>query len=502
MDIWSLADSDQGVGTDTDANKANTNAKANMLDQDEDSSTVMVVGDAGCGKSTLIQTFLKPNATKEPKSTFALEYAFARRKNAEKGNNKTLAHIWELGGDIYEPKLLSVPLTLSNLPSAAVIIVLDLSKPGDCFASMKRWLTAVREHLNARYIELKSSGSHGASLAHGMKDRATSAYNSSSASSSSSTGKASANDSETPAAVTQHADISRVRISEVPILIIANKNDLFRNKHPSGDRRTLLQTLRFAAHYHGASLLVTSSTDNSNKEVFRGFMNSLCFGVNMKPVLEVASDRTVIVTAGKDLFVNILTGKSAGKGGGEEENSNAKSVFASSEADVNSYITASGVSKETWNRFETTLMSVFGSPGAAAVMGNTSGSGSGSGANENGSSNTSSRNEYPEADIDDARSARDMVLEQYIQDASRREKLSARSASGSGSGSGGGAASNDDNANNDGEELSSASSRDRGDRDRDRGGYGTSSSSSSSSNRDNLQRSDTTEVDDRRKIRK
>ena len=232
MDIWAMADAGQGLeATDTNKGAANSNG-ANMLDLGEDSSTVLVVGDSGCGKSTLIQSFLKPNASKEPKPTFALEYAFARRKNAGKENTKTLAHLWELGGDIYEPKLLSVPLNVPNLSSASVIIVLDLSKPEDCFLSMKRWLTVVREHLNARYNELKNSGSQGNASAHAMKDRAISAYNSAA-------GNASADESApTPA---PHVDISRLRVSEVPILIIANKNDLFRNKHSSADRRTLLQ---------------------------------------------------------------------------------------------------------------------------------------------------------------------------------------------------------------------------------------------------------------------
>jgi GTPase SAR1 family protein len=62
-------------------------------------TTTLFVGDSGSGKSTLIQSFLKPSNTKvspyiivfidntndtnfmkAPKSTFALDYNFARRK--------------------------------------------------------------------------------------------------------------------------------------------------------------------------------------------------------------------------------------------------------------------------------------------------------------------------------------------------------------------------------------------------------------------------------------
>jgi len=321
-----------------------------------------------------------------------------------------------------------------------------------------------------------------------MKERAMSAYHTAA------NAKASthANGTDTPTATTTaHPDISRLRVSEVPILIVANKNDLFRNKHSAADRRTLLQTLRFAAHYHGASLLITSCTDNSNKEAFRGFMNSFCFGVSMKPVLDVASDRAMIVTAGKDLFANILTGKSTGKGG-EDENTNVKSVFASSEADVNSFLTASGVNKEAWVRFETSLMSVFAAHSPAAASGLSSGSGSGNSnaGNDDGTGagpGAGSKNEYPEADIDEARRARDMVLDQYIADAARRERFVANPGSTNMGG-------NDDNGNNEEEEPSSTTSRDRGDRDRDRGAYGSGENA--------REKSDASEVDDRRRSRK
>ena len=106
IDLWELAsleDVDNAGGAPRDG---------------EDSNTLLVVGDARSGKSSLIQMFLKPNSSKEPKATFALEYNFARRKNASPGT-KSLAHIWEMGGDIKESGLLGIPLSATNLPSAS-----------------------------------------------------------------------------------------------------------------------------------------------------------------------------------------------------------------------------------------------------------------------------------------------------------------------------------------------------------------------------------------------
>ena len=100
-----------------------------MIDNDNDinnDTTTLFVGDSGSGKSTLIQSFLKPNSSKAPKSTFALEYNFARRKGS--GSSKLIAHIWELGGDIFEPKLLEIPIALKNLSSLSLVVCADLSK--------------------------------------------------------------------------------------------------------------------------------------------------------------------------------------------------------------------------------------------------------------------------------------------------------------------------------------------------------------------------------------
>lgn len=253
--------------------------------------------------------------------------------------------------------------------------------------------------------------------------------------------------------------------------------------------------------------MVTSSNESSNKDIFRSFMNSLCFGVNMKPYYDVAADRAMIVSAGKDSFVNILTGKSAGKSG-DDDGDRAKSVFASSEADVQAFITATGVNKEAWGRFETTLSSVFGAASVSAATGKSANSADS--ANSNGDDGTAGRaganNEYPEADIDECRQARDIVLEQYIQDAARREKLAARSAMSSSSSSSGNMAGG---GGDDGTDRGSAAGGSKGyggradrDRDRENQGYGSRSSSDNlreASGNGREEKSDATEVDDRRR---
>jgi len=405
MDIWDMAEAGEGM---IESSATGTAAPARRPVEGDDSSTVLVIGDSGSGKSSLVQSFLKPNSTKVPKPTFALEYSFARRKNAggdKGGDAKTLAHIWELGGDIYEPKLLEVALTVDNLSTAAVIICVDLSKPQDSFASMKQWISTIRGHLANKYSGLKGGNSKQQAAANEMKDASMGAYGS----------------LENP-----HGDAGKYRPSEVPICIMACKYDQFRTKFNSSDRRSLMQTLRFAAHYHGASLVVTSTTDSSGKDALRAYMNNVCFGVSMKAVCEVSSDRPCCVTAGKDSYAAILTGKGTGKReSGEEDGGKTASQFASSESDVASYFSSSGVNKDTWSRFESVLSSIFGTPDPRAGKGPAVASGRENQDQIDDSSNPAI--EFPEADIDEARAARDRALEQYVADAARREKMAARS---------------------------------------------------------------------------
>ena len=396
--VWELAEAGEGM-VDSSGNVASKRAQAG----DDDSSTVLVVGDTGVGKSSLIQSFLKPNSNKQPKSTFALEYSFARRKNAgSDADGKNLAHIWELGGDIYEPKLLEIALTIESLSSASVIVCVDLSKPQDCFASVKAWISTIRSHISTKFTSLKNGSSAQQAQAKAMKNLSLHVYG----------------NIENP-----HVDAGKVRPCEVPITIICCKYDQFRNTHSASDRRSLIQTLRFAAHYHGASLIVTSTTDNSNnngKDAFRAMMNKLCFGVTMKPMCEVSIDRPAVVVGGTDNFHSILIGKGTGK---SHEDQGA-SIFASNDEDVSSYYNSSGVSKDTWSRFENRLNSIFGASdprvGKGPIVATSSSA-------DDGDDGANPAIEHPEADIDEARATRDLALEQYILETARRERLAAKS---------------------------------------------------------------------------
>lgn len=243
---------------------------------------LVFMGDMSAGKSTLIQTFLKPNAAKESKPTVALDYNYARKVV---NSNKFIANFWEIGGDLVEPRLLEIPITKSNFHTATAFVVCDLSKPQNAIVTVLRSISAIREVLGKRTAEIQASD---VSRLNEIRERIVSSYKG-------------------------HPDANRVRPTEVPIVIVANKHDALRGM-PTAERRCLLQALRFVAHYFGATLLTMSSGSGDNstmRDAYRNFINAVAFtppGTAVKPSCETNLDKLVYITRGQDTFENILLG--------------------------------------------------------------------------------------------------------------------------------------------------------------------------------------------------
>ena len=330
--------------------------------------TAFFVGDSGSGKSTLIQSFLKPTS-KDPKPTFALEYNFARRKGGKddsKEKGKSLSHIWELGGDILEQKLFEIPINQRTLNYCSIVIVCDLSKPQDIVVSLNRWIALIRDVVNKRITELKVINP---ALVTELKEQSLLPY-------------------------TDNRDISRVRPCEIPLFIVANKYDALKSLS-SVEKKVIWQTIRFIAHYNGATIITTTSADMAAKEVFRGYCQSICFHSPLKPGLDINADKPVYVTAGKDDYESILLGSSS-------SNSDA----------ISQYVTNLGLARDCWIKFGELLKSSFGSPSPEPEV-----------LPYDDGVNSNKKNEFPEVEIDNMRLQRDALLSRYLQDAERKESL-------------------------------------------------------------------------------
>lgn len=239
-------------------------------------TTTLIVGNAGSGKSTLINSAFKASSSKQPKPTFALEYTFARKKVGSGASaTKSVAHVWELGGSINEPKLLTVPISARNASTASFIICIDLSRPQNILACARRWIGGLREMCKQTLGDARYAS---------MSDAAKSKFTN---------------------------DLTKISAFPIPLSIIGTKYDCLRNL-ALADRRAALLILRFVAHYFGASLYCTSSTDATTRDSFKSIFAALCFGAGVgRAYHEVSLDKPVMVSAGADSFQDILLGGGA-----------------------------------------------------------------------------------------------------------------------------------------------------------------------------------------------
>ncbi|RXN28305.1 cytoplasmic dynein 2 light intermediate chain 1 [Labeo rohita] len=207
--------------------------------------TVFFMGSKAGGKTTILLRFLDRDEAAKP--TLALEYTFGRRA---RGHNtpKDIAHLWELGGGISLSDLVQIPITADNVSSLSVVLVLDLSKPNALWETMERLLDSARSQVEKVCASLQKTGE-----SRSGKQRVPRVLHK------------------------DYPDRELINPFPVPLLIVGSKFDIFQD-FDSEKRKVICKTLRFIAHFYGASLILTSSKSEATMSKSRSFVNQLAFG--------------------------------------------------------------------------------------------------------------------------------------------------------------------------------------------------------------------------------
>ncbi|XP_030628660.1 cytoplasmic dynein 2 light intermediate chain 1 [Chanos chanos] len=270
--LWDLAASEvqsreSRTGQDEDAEENNTSLNER---------TVFFMGSKTGGKTTVLLRFL--DRDEAPKPTLALEYTFGRRA---RGHNtpKDIAHLWELGGGTSLSELVQIPITAHNISSLSVVLVLDLSKPNTLWGTMEKLLNAVRTQvdkvwaLSQKSRESKSSRQLGQNRALRVLHK-------------------------------DHPDRELIDPFPVPLLIIGSKFDIFQD-FETEKRNVICKTLRFLAHFYGASLIFTSSKSEGMMSKTRGFVSHLAFGTEKGKSVSTDPSKPLVIPAGMDSLSQI-----------------------------------------------------------------------------------------------------------------------------------------------------------------------------------------------------
>ncbi|KAG8443619.1 hypothetical protein GDO86_008967, partial [Hymenochirus boettgeri] len=269
------SDSLWDIAIDEVQEKENTGNDSDPTELSERS--IFFIGNKNGGKTTIILRCL--DRDEAPKPTLALEYTFGRRA---KGHNtpKDIAHFWELGGGTSLLDLIQIPITNENIRSFSIVLVLDLSKPNELWPVMESLLETTKKHVAKIISSIAKTGSK---VANQIKQYALQTI------------------------PKDHPDRELIDPFPLPLLIVGNKYDIFQD-FDSEKRKIICKTLRFAAHYYGASVLFTSKSESLTvKPVTRSFINHFAFGLDKSKLLSIDHNKPIIIPAGSDSFSQIGT---------------------------------------------------------------------------------------------------------------------------------------------------------------------------------------------------
>eukprot|EP00759_Apiculatamorpha_spiralis_P015694 PhF_6_TR22296/c0_g1_i1/m.31548/K10417/DYNC2LI; dynein light intermediate chain 2, cytosolic len=245
-----------------------TNIAANVKDvaQETPEFNIMILGPRKGGKTTVVQRYCNggPGAANEnasptlppavptkdsssSRSATALEYIpFRREVTRSKDTSSTTAaaggggnsgnivqqlHFWELGGGTDLAPLIDVVFTPEQIHTCSALLIADLSVPDRVFDTILQWLRRVDKRLQDCFTRMRAKNSS-------TPDKMISLF-----------GKRHGWDT--------HPDAATVKLIPIPIIVCATKYDVLTSTEKDMEKiRLLVRSLRFLAHYHGASFLL------------------------------------------------------------------------------------------------------------------------------------------------------------------------------------------------------------------------------------------------------
>ncbi|KAJ8248318.1 hypothetical protein GJAV_G00240720 [Gymnothorax javanicus] len=270
--LWELAASEvrsreSGVG-DEDGDTASSPTEIGER-------TVFFMGSKAGGKTTIMLRCL--DRDEPPKPTLALEYTFGRRA---RGHNtpKDIAHFWELGGGTLLSDLIQIPITAQNVRALSVVLVVDLSNPSMLWGTTEGLLQVARAQVE------RACSSQGTGESRPSKQPTK---------------------NRIPGTLSKdHPDRELIDPFPVPLLVIGSKFDVFQD-FDSEKRKAICKTLRFLAHYHGASLIFSSCKSEGLMSKARAFVNHLAFGTDRGKTVSTDPSKSLIIPAGMDSLSQI-----------------------------------------------------------------------------------------------------------------------------------------------------------------------------------------------------
>lgn len=188
---------------------------------------MVFLGDKGSGKSSLIAKLFGETAKEEIPETTALDFKFTVKQREDKS---VKLNVYELGGGRVLANLLQSIFIGSSLHSTAIVLCIDLSKPGNSVDSILFWLRMIRDVSIGIVNEIKERDP--TSLL-SVQQRLKAKWG-------------------------EHEDKSKVKAFPLPVVIVGTKYDVFANTYESMFKKSLCDAFRYLAHTSSSDVIFTS----------------------------------------------------------------------------------------------------------------------------------------------------------------------------------------------------------------------------------------------------
>uniref|UniRef100_A0A6U3CJL6 Dynein light intermediate chain n=1 Tax=Lotharella globosa TaxID=91324 RepID=A0A6U3CJL6_9EUKA len=243
-------------------------------------STLIVLGDTNCGKSSLLKSF--QGIVRNQEHPYVADYSYIKVKNRhEVDSDETLAHmaVWQLDKPSRK-ELIPTFLKSSGLERAVFMVVLDLSQPWNIDESLKTWLKVAEdiskqlmkemEDEEAKALKMKVSRYVQTFTDVSMRDNTE------------------AKDLNVLPGETKIDPYMPDINTGTPLIVVGAKGDYFSNylqkSSTAGDRFEFAsRRLRQAALKYGASLIFTSvAGEGTNMQLLQDYIFHRMYGFEMK----------------------------------------------------------------------------------------------------------------------------------------------------------------------------------------------------------------------------
>lgn len=263
------------------ASEVQARERAKQEDAEEDDSlfcerTMLFLGSKTGGKTTILFRCIERDEA--PKPTMALEYTFGRRAKAQ-NTPKDIVHLWELGGGTSLSELIQIPITPHSIRTLSVVLVLDLSKPNSLWVTMEKLLHSAQMQVEQVFASSKKSGESRSS--HQQRQRRV-----------------------LHILHKDHPDRELISPFPLPLLLIGSKFDIFQD-FESEKKKVICKTMRFLAHYYGASLIFTSYKSETMMLKTKNLFNHLAFGTERGKSFSTDLSKPLVIPAGMDSLSQI-----------------------------------------------------------------------------------------------------------------------------------------------------------------------------------------------------